>query len=191
MTRLYPLTLSALLAVLVSAAAPAAWGAASPRLGLKVLPGTGAVIPHQQISDYRASIPLGLGLELFFSPRFSLGLDLSTSWHGGGPGGSSDNHLSSLQIFGRYWFDPLGRWTPFIQAGVGGYQAEIDEGQGEQQFGGVGGHIGGGVEVPIWREFYAQAEARSNWVNGEETSEQREKWIGHTQLLLWLVYKLP
>jgi len=162
----------------------------SPRVAVKLLPFTGVVWPHQQVSGYRPAPPLGLGLEVYYTSRFSLALDLSTSWHGGGPGGDSLAQLSSLQILGRWWF-PGEAWSPFLQAGVGGYQAELDEGAGDVQYGGVGLTFGGGVEVPLREQFFLQGELRSNWAQGEESSGERELWIGHTQVLVWAGYKFP
>ncbi len=161
-----------------------------PRVALRVLPFTGVTVPHQQLAGYRASLPVGVGLEVLYTPRFSLALDVSTSRHGGGPGGDGDLRLSELQVLGR-WRWPRAGWTPFAQAGLGGYQAEVDEGDGKDQYGGVGLSLGGGVEIPVTGRVLVQAEVRSNWVNGEETVHNRELWIGHTQAMGWLVYRLP
>lgn len=161
-----------------------------PRLGVRVLPFTGLTWPHQQLSEYRPSAPLGVGLEVYYTPRFSLALDLSTSWHRGGPGGSSDTQVSSLQLLGRWWF-PRETWSPFLQAGAGGYQAEVDERGSETQFGGPGVSAGGGAEVPLPHRFFLQGELRSNWVRGKARSGGDTRWIGHTQALAWVGYKLP
>jgi hypothetical protein len=161
-----------------------------PRVGLKALPFTGLTWPHQQLSGYRPSAPLGLGLEVFYTPRFSLALDLSTSWHRGGPGGTSDAQLSSLQILGRWWF-PGETWSPFVQGGAGGYQAEVDERGREVQLGGPGVSVGGGAEWPLGRRFFLQAELRSNWVRGKASNGGDARWLGHTQGLGWIGYRLP
>ena len=174
--------------LLLGAGAPAR--AEIPSLALRVLPLTGVTVPHQQLAGYRASLPVGLGLEVLYTPRFSLVLDVATSWHGGGPGGDGSLQLSGLQVLGR-WRWPGTGWAPFVQAGAGGYQAEVDEGRGDDQYGGVGLCLGGGVEIPLTERFLVQAEVRSNWVNGEESVHHRELWIGHTQAMGWLVYRLP
>lgn len=177
----------AILATLGALCAPClAAEADSPRVGLKLLPFTGLVWPHQQIADSHPAPPLGLGLEVYYTPRFSLALDLSTSWHGS----DSLAQLSSLQVLGRWWF-PGQTWSPFLQAGVGGYQAELEGGATDAQYGGVGLTFGGGVEVPLRDRFFLQGEVRSNWVQGEESARARELWIGHSQVLVWAGYKLP
>lgn len=51
---------------------------------------------------------------------------------------------------------------PFLQAGAGGYQAEVDERGREVQFGGPGVSVGGGAELPLGHRFFLQAELRSN-----------------------------
>jgi len=171
----------------------ASWGRGAeevlPRVGVRVLPFTGVVIPHQQIAGYRASVPLGLGLEVYYTPRLSLAVDLSTSWHGGGDGGDGNLQLSSFQLLGRWWF-PRAGWVPFVQGGVGGYQAEIDEDGGSRQLGGVGLAFGGGIEVPLAANCFAQTELRSNWAYGQ-ASAGPDGWIGNTQVLAWFGYKLP
>lgn len=161
-----------------------------PRVGVRTLAFTGISWPHQQLSGYRPSVPLGVGLEVYYTPRFSLTVDLSTSWHRGGPGGNSGAQLSSLQILGRWWF-PGETWSPFLQAGAGGYQAETDEGGRAVQFGGPGIAVGGGAELPLGRRLFLQAELRSNWVRGKASSGGDARWMGHTQGLAWLGYKLP
>ena len=171
------------------------WGAALPspaatRVGLRLLPFTGLTLPHQQIADYRPSLPGGAGLEVLYGERFGLAVDMTTSWHRGGPGGDANVQISSLQILGR-WRWPGETWTPFVQAGAGGYQAEVDEGRGEIQYGGVGIVAGAGAERPWTDRIAVQIEVRSNWVQGEETLRHRERWIGHSQLMVWLVYRLP
>ncbi|MBE0616629.1 MAG: outer membrane beta-barrel protein [Proteobacteria bacterium] len=170
--------------------APAAAEPAPTRVGVKLLPFSGVTWPHQQLAGYRPAPPLGLGLEIYYTPRFSLSVDLSTSWHDGGPGGDSQAQLSSFQILGRWWF-PGETWSPFLQAGLGGYQAELD-GEGEDaQYGGVGVSFGGGAEVPLRERFFLQGELRSNWVQGENSAGGAERWMGHSQVLLWVGYKLP
>ncbi len=165
-------------------------GAAATRVGLRLLPLTGLTLPHQQIADYRPSLPVGAGLEVLYGERFGLALDMTTSWHRGGPGGDANVQISSLQILGR-WRWPGETWTPFVQAGAGGYQAELDEGRGETPYGGVGVVGGAGVERAWTDRIAVQFEVRSNWVQGEETLRHRERWIGHSQALVWLVYRLP
>ncbi len=177
----------AILVTLGALCAPALAGEAdSPRVGLKVLPFTGLVWPHQQLAGSHPAPPLGVGLEVYYTPRFSLALDLSTSWHGG----DDLAQFSSLQVLGRWWF-PGETWSPFLQAGVGGYQAELDEGARETQYGGGGLSFGGGVEVPLRDRFFLQGELRSNWAQGETSDGGRELWIVHTQALVWVGYKLP
>ncbi len=163
---------------------------AATRVGLRLLPFTGLTLPHQQIADYRPSLPVGAGLEVLYGERFGLAVDMTTSWHRGGPGGNANVQISSLQILGR-WRWPGETWTPFAQLGAGGYQAEVDEGKGEVQYGGVGAVVGGGVERTLTDRIAVQFEVRSNWVQGEETLHHRERWIGHSQALIWLVYRLP
>ncbi len=170
-----------------SAALPSA---AATRVGVRLMPFTGVTLPHQQLADYRPSLPVGVGLEVLYGERFGLALDMTTSWHRGGPGGDGNVQISSLQILGR-WRWPGDTWTPFVEAGGGGYQAELDEGRGEAPYGGVGAALGAGIERMWTDRLGIQLEVRSNWVQGEETLRHRERWIGHTQALVWLVYRLP
>lgn len=183
--RVRPLAIVCLVASLCGPWASAA-GDALPRVGVRAAPFTGIVMPHQQLAGFRPSVPLGLGVDVYYTPRFSLAMDLSTSWHGGGDG---DLQLSSFQILGRWWF-PRDGWAPFAQGGVGGYQAEVDDDRGHRQLGGIGPTLGGGIEIPLAANCFAQAELRSNWARGR-ASDGPDGWIGHTQALVWLGYKLP
>jgi len=153
-----------------------------PRVAVRLLPFTGVVLPHQQLAGHRAAPPLGVGLEIYYTPRISLAVDASTSWH-------DDLQLSSFQILGRWWF-PRAGWVPFVEGGAGGYQAELHQDGGSRKLGGVGLALGGGVEVPVAANCFVQLDLRSNWVHGQD-SDGPEAWIGHTQALAWLGYKLP
>lgn len=159
----------------------------TPRLGVRLLPFTGVTVPHQQIARFGVAAPVAFGLEVYYTPAFSLALDLSSSWHSDG---NADMQLSSMQILGRWRFPRQG-WTPFAQAGVGGYQAAVDEGGHDKSLGGVGVTVGGGVEVPVWEAIHLQVELRSNWAQAQASQGGGDPWIGHTQALLWAVYKLP
>ncbi|MEW6487916.1 MAG: hypothetical protein AB1578_08380 [Thermodesulfobacteriota bacterium] len=127
---------------------------------------------------------------MYYTPRFSLALDFSNSWHRGAPSGNSGARLSSLQLLGRWWF-PRQTWSPFVQAGAGGYQAEVDERGREAQYGGPGVSVGGGAELPLGHRFFLQAELRSNWVRGKASSGGDARWLGHTQGLAWVGYQIP
>jgi hypothetical protein len=183
-----------LAAILLALAIPSRGMSAEPataRFGIMALPFSGIVVPHQNIAKYNPAPPLGLGAEVYYKPYFSFTGDVQLSWHNGT--GDSDLKLTTLRIMGR-WRWPLARWTPFAQGGFGLYQVETGnerENQGDQSFGGAGLIVGGGAEVPLWKELYAQGDVRSNWVRVEESGGGREKWAGHTEVLLWFVYKLP
>lgn len=179
--RLLPL----LLLLGLAGAAPAqAW---ETTYALRLLPFTGVVLPHQQISDFDPSVPLGVGLELGYMERFSFVLDLRSSWHEGD--GSEDLQLSALHLLGRWRF-PEARWNPFLEAGLGGYQADVDE-EGRTQYGGIGLAVGGGFEYPLGRAFFLEPGVRLNWVQGEGGSGDGDLWISHTEAVVRLVYRLP
>ncbi|GAB4268829.1 MAG: hypothetical protein Kow0092_22710 [Deferrisomatales bacterium] len=174
-----PLRLAAVLLLLFATASHGA-APSTPRVGIKVLPFTGFVFPHQDISGDPPGPALGVGLEIHYLPRTSFVLDLSQSFH-------RDLKVSSLQLLARRRFDTR-PWVLFAQAGAGGYQAEVE---GDRQFGGPGLSVGGGVEVPVGGALSLQLEGRSNWAKGFASVGNDTGWIGHTQALLWVVYKLP
>ena len=158
--------------------------AETARVGIKLLPFSGVVVPHQQLARFDPSLPLGVGLEVYYTRQFSLSVDLSKSWHP--PLLGSQLELSSLQFLGR-WRWPMAPITPFVQGGLGGFQASI----AHESYGGVGGIVGGGAEMPLWGELYLQADLRSNWVFAKSTTSHEDIWAGHTELLFWAVYRLP
>jgi hypothetical protein len=173
-----------LLSVLLLAGSAAAEEPSTPRVGIKLLPFSGLTIPHQDIDDHSVGVPVGLGLEVYYLPGATFTLDYTFSLHG-------DLQINSLQLLGRWWF-PREEWSLFLQGGAGFYQAEIDEDDGEDQFGGFGVSFGAGLDYPVGNNFHLQAELRSNWAEGEENSGNADDiWIGHTQALVWLVYRLP
>lgn len=173
-----------LLLVLAAAAPASAW---ETTYGLRFLPFTGVVVPHQQISDFDPSFPLGLGLEIGYTERFSFVLDIRTSWHEGD--GNEDLQLSALQLLGRWRFPDV-RWNPFVEAGLGGYQADVDNG-GKTQYGGIGAAFGAGFEYPLGRSFFLEPDVRFNWSQGEENQHHDDLWISHTEAVVRLVYRLP